>query len=95
MIKIRVEAKGNYLWMQLSFSSKGLDDEQKALMEQINHWYTTSSKDSANWHWKLPYKTKRYVLGKLTQEEISGVLDNCYKEIQSFEKDLQNRLAGE
>lgn len=83
--------RGGDLRIQLAFNSKGLDIKQRQMIEQIDKWYKGDGREG-NWNWIISYKTKKYNLNQFTQEEISNILDNCFMEIQSFERDLQNKI---
>lgn len=82
---------GKAVRIQLSFNSKNLPDDQRKLMDRIVEEYPVSDKE--NWHWRLPYATKKVdIPEELTQENVNTILDGLFADILKFESDLKNHL---
>jgi hypothetical protein len=82
---------GKAVRIQLSFNSKNLPDDQRKIMDRIVEKYPVSDKE--NWHWRLPYATKKVdIPEELTQENVNTILDGLFADILKFESDLKNHL---
>ena len=66
---------GTDFYIQISFSSKNIPDDLRAICDEINKHYP-SRQQKVNWQWRLPFKTKTSKIDFETSEEkIHELLD--------------------
>lgn len=83
---------GDYLYVQLAFSSRNISDEQREFLDRIHKLYP-SKKDNPEWQWRIPYRTQKYYLDEdATEQSINEVMDKCLEDILDFEKELSKQL---
>lgn len=84
---------GTEFYIQISFSSKNIPDELRAICDEINIHYP-SRQQKANWQWRLPFRTKTVKIDVDTPEEkIHELLDKKFEEIKTFEKTLKSKMS--
>ena len=80
--------------MNLSFSSKGLDEERLAICDKINELYPSKMAKRKSWEWRTNWTTKRVdVPDDFDEEWLSGKLDAMLVKLKSFEKELAERMG--
>ena len=83
---------GTDAYVQLSISSHNITDEFRVICDRINEFYP-SKMGKEEWQYRLPFKTKSFVIGEpLSKEAIFASLDTCLEEILAFESDLRKKL---
>lgn len=88
-----VNRAGNGVYMQFALSSRNANPEFLDICERINEFYK-AKKGKKNWQWRLPFRTKTVCISDdLSKEQIFEKLDECFEEIQNFERDLKNKLS--
>ena len=85
---------GKSVIIQLVISSQNITEEFRSICDQINSIYPAKN-DKIDWQWRIPFKTSKITLGEeISKGDIFKGLDNCLKEIQAFEDDLNQRLES-
>jgi len=85
---------GKFIFTQLAFSSKNLVEDQRVIMDEIDHYYP-AKKGKENWQWRLPFRTQKYYLDEDSLEEsVKEAMDKCIEEILAFEKELKAILQN-
>ena len=84
---------GTEFYIQISFSSKNIPDELRAICDEINVHYP-SRQQKANWQWRLPFRTKTVKIDEDTSEEkIHELLNKKFEEIKAFENALKIKMG--
>lgn len=89
-----VNRSGKGVYIQLAFSSRNATEDFLAMCDRINEYYP-SKVQKDDWQWRTPFKTATVDLGEeLSKEAIFAGLNECWKEIQTFEADLKQKLEA-
>lgn len=84
---------GTEFYIQISFSSKNIPDDLRAICEEINIHYP-SRQQKVNWQWRLPFRTKTTKIDEDTSEEkIHENLNKKLEEIKAFESNLKEKMG--
>jgi hypothetical protein len=84
---------GTEFYIQISFSSKNIPDDLRAICDEINVHYP-SRQQKANWQWRLPFRTKTVKIDEDTSEEkIHELLNKKFEEIKAFENALKTKMG--
>lgn len=84
---------GTDFYIQISFSSKNIPDDLRAICDEINKHYP-SRQQKANWQWRLPFKTKTSKIDfETTEEKIHELLNKKLEEIKAFEAALSAKMS--
>ena len=63
-------------------------------LRYVTYEFYKAKKGKKNWQWRLPFRTKTVCISDdLSKKQIFEKLDECYEEIQNFERDLKNKLS--
>ena len=88
-----VNRTGKSLFVQLAISSKEMPADQLETSDRINKHYPTKF-NKADWRWRTPFRTETCNFDDINdKEDVFKQLDNCLKEINSFENDLKKKLS--
>ncbi len=91
-----VNNRGQWIKLQLSLSSRNMPKEQLELCSIINKHFPSRYYTKENWMWRIPFTTKKKVLGEVyTKEEIYEYLDASLQELKQFESALVETLNAE
>ena len=87
-----INRSGKSVFIQLAFSSRNATDEFMEMCDRINDYYPAKVQ-KADWQWRVPFKTSVIEISEnIFKDAIFTGLDECLKEIQTFEDDLKNKL---
>lgn len=87
-----INNSGTDFYIQISFSSKNIPDDLRAICDEINKYYP-SRQQKANWQWRLPFKTKTSKIDfETTEEKIHELLNKKLEEIKAFEVALSAKM---
>ena len=88
-----VNRSGKSVFIQLALSSRNATEDFMDMCDRINEYYP-SKVQKADWQWRTPFKTSTVEIAEdLSKEAIFAGLDECLKEIQTFENDLKQKLG--
>jgi len=84
---------GTEFYIQISFSSKNIPDDLRAICDEINIHYP-SRQQKTNWQWRLPFRTKTVKIDEDTSEDkIHELLNKKFEEIKAFEIALKAKMG--
>ena len=84
---------GTEFYIQISFSSKNIPDNLRAICDEINVHYP-ARQQKANWQWRLPFRTKTSKIDIDTSEDkVHEILDKKLDEIWAFENALKAKMG--
>ena len=86
-----VNKDGENLYVQLAMNSYNMPEEQKKLTDIIHH-EVKGIKGRMEWSYKWPFNTDKFSLkGKINKEDITVILDKCFKQITDFENGVKSK----
>ena len=84
---------GTDFYIQISFSSKNIPDNLRAICDEINRHYP-SRQQKADWQFRLPFRTKTSKIDfETTEEKIHELLNKKFEEIKAFEAALSAKMS--